>query len=143
MAKFTFDELTVGDAAEVSRTISESDVYLFAGITGDLNPAHVNEEYAKRTAFGKRIAHGILVCGLISNVLGNLLPGNGTIYMSQTVKFLAPVYMGDTITARLKVIEKREEKKRVVLQTTCVNQNGDTVVDGEALVSPPRGDLLR
>ncbi|MFZ5981800.1 MAG: MaoC family dehydratase [Candidatus Zixiibacteriota bacterium] len=138
MARLTYDDLSIGDQAEVSRTISESDVYLFAGITGDMNPAHVNEVYAAGTAFGKRIAHGILVCGLISNVLGNLLPGNGTIYMSQTVKFLAPVYIGDTITARVEVIEKKDEKKRVVLRTSCINQNGDTVVDGEALVSPPR-----
>jgi 3-hydroxybutyryl-CoA dehydratase len=127
----------VGAAAEVARTISESDVYLYAGITGDMNPAHTNEEWAKQTVFEKRIAHGMLVCGLISNVLGNQLPGPGTIYLSQTVKFLAPVHFGDTITARVEVMEKRE-KKRVVLRTTCVNQKGETVIDGEAVVSPPR-----
>ena len=138
MASLTYDELKVGDRAEVTKTISESDVYLFAGITGDMNPAHVNEEYAKNTAFGKRIVHGILVCGLISNVLGNYLPGNGTIYMRQTVTFLAPVYIGDTITARVEVAEKREEKKRVLLKTSCTNQKGEMVIDGEALISPPR-----
>jgi 3-hydroxybutyryl-CoA dehydratase len=138
MSKFTYDELSIGDTAEATKTISESDVYLFAGITGDMNPAHLNEEYAKGTVFKKRIVHGMLLCGLISNVLGNQLPGNGTIYMSQAVKFLAPVYFGDTITARVEIIEKRDDKKRVVLQTRCFNQNGETVVDGEALVSPPR-----
>ncbi|MEW5994582.1 MAG: MaoC family dehydratase [Candidatus Zixiibacteriota bacterium] len=138
MSGLTYEQIAVGDTAEVTKTISESDVYLFAGITGDANPAHLNEEYAKTTKFGKRIAHGMLVCGLVSNVLGNQLPGNGTIYMSQTVKFLAPVYFGDTITARAEVIEKRDEKKRIVLRTTCVNQDGNLVVDGEAIVSPPR-----
>ena len=138
MSKFTYDELSISDTAEVTKTISESDVYLFAGITGDMNPAHLNEEYAKGTVFKKRIVHGVLLCGLISNVLGNQLPGNGTIYMSQTVKFLAPVYFGDTITARVEIIEKRDEKKRAVIQTRCFNQNGEMVVDGEALVSPPR-----
>ena len=138
MSKYTYDELSIGDTAETTKTISESDVYLFAGITGDMNPAHLNEEYAKGTVFKKRIVHGMLLCGLISNVLGNQLPGNGTIYMSQTVKFLAPVYFGDTITARVEIIEKRDEKKRVVLQTRCFNQNDEMVVDGEALVSPPR-----
>jgi len=138
VAGLMYEQIAVGDKAEITRTISESDVYLFAGITGDTNPAHLNEEYAKTTKFGKRIAHGILVCGLISNVLGNQLPGNGTIYMSQTVKFLSPIYFGDTITARAEVIEKRDEKKRVVLKTTCVNQEGNLVVEGEAVVSPPR-----
>ncbi|MBN1211037.1 MAG: MaoC family dehydratase [candidate division Zixibacteria bacterium] len=134
----TYDELNKGDRAEFTKTISESDVYLFAGITGDMNPAHVNEEYAGNTTFGTRIAHGILVCGLISNVLGNHLPGNGTIYMHQSIRFLAPVYIGDTVTARVEVLEKLEEKKRILLKTTCTNQKGEVVVDGEALVSPPR-----
>lgn len=137
MSGLTYDDISVGDSAEVSKTISESDVYLFAGITGDMNPAHTNEEWARRTVFERRIVHGMLVCGLISNVLGNQLPGNGTIYMSQSVKFLAPVFFGDTITARVEVTEKKE-KKRVVLRTTCTNQKGETVIEGEALVSPPR-----
>lgn len=138
MPRLTFDEISVGDTAETTRTISESDVYLFAGITGDTNPAHLNEEYAKGTAFKKRIVHGMLLGGLISNVLGNQLPGNGTIYMSQTIKFLAPVYFGETISAHVEVVEKKAEKKRIVLQTRCFNQKGEMVADGEALVSPPR-----
>lgn len=138
MASLTYGDISIGDSAEVSRTISESDVYLYAGITGDMNPAHLNKEYAATTVFKQRIAHGMLVCGLISNVLGNHLPGNGTIYVSQSLRFLAPVYFGDTVTARVEVIEKKDEKKRIVLKTSCVNQEGSLVVDGEAEVSPRR-----
>ena len=137
MASIPYDALSVGDSAQFAKTISESDVYAYAGITGDFNPAHVNAEWAKSTRFERRIAHGMLVTGLISNVLGNQLPGNGTIFVSHAVKFLAPVYFGETIVARVEVVEKLE-KKRVRLRTTCTNQNGDVVIDGEALVSPPR-----
>ncbi|MFZ5569618.1 MAG: MaoC family dehydratase [Thermodesulfobacteriota bacterium] len=134
----SYEELSVGDTREFSKTISESDVYLYAGITGDLNPAHVNAVYAGKTFFKTRIAHGMLVGGLISTVIGTMLPGPGTIYMKQSLSFLAPVRMGDTITARVAVLEKLPEKGRVRLQTTCVNQDGTIVLDGEALVSPPR-----
>ena len=129
-------ELQIGDKASVTKTIGESDVYLVAGITGDLNPAHVNAEYAKNTIFKERIAHGILTTGLISAVLGMQLPGPGNIYISQTVKFTAPVKIGDTITAEVEVIEKNEEKNRVKLRTTCVNQDGKMVIDGEAVSMP-------
>jgi 3-hydroxybutyryl-CoA dehydratase len=135
----TFTELREGDSAEFAKTLSETDVYLFAGITGDFNPAHVNRVHAEQTAFKGRIAHGILVAGLVSTVIGTRLPGPGTIYMAQDFRFLAPVYMGDTITARVEVTELLEEKKRVRLKTTCVNAEGKTVLDGSALVSPPRG----
>ncbi len=134
----TFDELTVGDTAEFAKTISESDVYSYAGITGDLNPAHVNEAYAEKTFFKTRIAHGMLVGGLISTVIGTQLPGPGTIYMKQSLSFLAPVKIGDTITARVTVLEKLPEKGRIRLKTTCINKEGAVVIDGEALVSPPR-----
>lgn len=127
----------VGDKASTTKTISETDVYLFAGITGDLNPAHTNETWAKQTKFGGRIAHGMLTGGLISAVLGMQLPGPGTIYLQQTLKFLAPVRMGDTITASVEVIEIIENK-RLRLSTIATNQDGVTVVEGEALVSPPR-----
>lgn len=137
MAKLTYDQLNIGDKAEFTKTISESDVYLFAGITGDMNPAHINATYASETVFEKRIVHGILLCGLISNILGNTLPGNGTIYISQSVNFMAPVYFGDTITAKVEVTDKKE-KKRVILRTYCVNQDDKIVIDGEAVVSPPR-----
>lgn len=135
----TFAELQVGEAAEFSKTVSESDVYLFAGISGDFNPAHINEPYARQTAFTSRIAHGMLAAGFISAVIGMQLPGPGTIYMKQELTFLAPVLIGDTITARAEVVELIQEKKRVRLRTTCVNEEGKTVLEGEALVSPPRG----
>jgi 3-hydroxybutyryl-CoA dehydratase len=134
----TIDELKIGDAAEFTKTISESDVYLYAGLTGDLNPAHINEAYAEKTFFKTRIAHGMLSAGFISAVLGNKLPGPGTIYMKQELNFLAPVRIGDTITARAEVIEMIVDKNRVRLKTTCSNQEGKVVLDGEALVSPPK-----
>ncbi len=134
----TITELSVGDAAEFAKTVSESDIYLYAGITGDLNPAHVNEEYAKGTFFKTRIAHGMLAAGFISTVMGTRLPGPGTVYVKQGLIFLAPVYMGDTITARVEVKEIMTEKNRLKLRTFCVNQDGTTVMDGEALVSPPK-----
>lgn len=134
----TIDELNIGQTASFAKTVSESDVYLFAGITGDFNPAHVNETYAKNTAFKTRIAHGMLSAGLISNVLGNQLPGPGTIYMQQQLNFRAPVTIGDTVTATVEVIEILREKKRVRLKTVCTNQDDVVVLDGEALISPPR-----
>ncbi|WP_297209909.1 MaoC family dehydratase [uncultured Flavonifractor sp.] len=128
----------VGQKASVSRTISESDVYLFAGVTGDLNPAHTNEEYAKTTHFKTRIAHGMLSAGLISAVLGMHLPGPGTIYTGQTLKFLAPVHIGDTITATAEIKSLDLERNRVVLTTTCANQEGTVVLTGEATALLPR-----
>lgn len=128
----------VGQTASVSRTISESDVYLFAGVTGDLNPAHTNEEYAKNTHFKTRIAHGMLSAGLISAVLGMHLPGPGTIYTGQTLKFLAPVHIGDTITATAEIKSLDLERNRVVLTTTCTNQEGTLVLSGEATALLPK-----
>jgi 3-hydroxybutyryl-CoA dehydratase len=130
--------LKTGDWAEFTKTISEADVYLFAGVTGDLNPAHVDETYARTTFFKTRIAHGMLLAGLISTVIGTQLPGPGTIYVRQELDFLAPVRFGDTVTARVEVMEILAEKNRVRLKTTCVNQAGKVVVDGVALVSPPK-----
>ncbi len=134
----TVQEIQVGDAAEFAKTISESDIYLYAGVTGDLNPAHINAAYAEKTFFKARIAHGMLSAGFISAILGTKLPGPGTIYMKQELKFLAPVYIGDTITARVEVIEVVEEKNRIRLRTTCSSQDGTLVLDGEAVVSPPK-----
>lgn len=134
----TIQEIQVGDTAEFAKTVTEADVYLYAGLSGDFNPAHINEAYAQKTFFKTRIAHGMLAAGFISAVLGTQLPGPGTIYMRQELNFLAPVRMGDTITARVEVAEVNMEKKRVKMKTTCTNQNGETVLDGEALVSPPR-----
>lgn len=134
----TIEELNVGDRAHFSKTLSESDVYLFAGVTGDLNPAHIDQEYAGKTFFKTRIVHGMLLAGLISGVLGNRLPGPGTVYIRQDLEFLAPVHIGETITAVVEIIEIQPEEKRVRARTTCVNQQGDLVLNGEALVSPPR-----
>lgn len=133
----TIKELKVGDKASMAKTITEGDVYLFAGITGDQNPAHINEEIAKNTMFKGRIAHGMLSAGLISAVLGMHLPGPGTIYMGQNLKFLAPVRFGDTITAEAEVIEIIKEKI-VKIKTTCINQSGVVVVEGTATVMPPK-----
>jgi 3-hydroxybutyryl-CoA dehydratase len=134
----TIDQIKVGDSAEFAKTVSETDVYLYAGITGDFNPAHVNESYAKGTFFKTRIAHGMLTAGFISAILANQLPGPGTIYLKQELSFLAPVRMGDTITGRVEVTELIVERNRVRLKTSCTNQDGVTVLDGEALVSPPK-----
>ena len=134
----TIGELKIGDTAEFAKTVSESDIYLYAGITGDLNPAHINEDYAKNTFFKTRIAHGMLSAGFISTVIGTKLPGTGSIYVKQDLRFLAPVRIGDTITARVEVVEIIAEKKRVRLKTTCINQEGIQVLDGEAVVSPPK-----
>lgn len=138
MSGKSIDLLRLGESAEFAKTISEGDVYLFAGITGDLNPAHTNEVYARGTHFKGRIAHGLLTAGLISAVLGNQLPGPGTIYLGQTLEFLAPVLIGDTVTARVEIVELQRERNRVRLLTTCTNQQGKVVVRGEALVSPPK-----
>lgn len=134
----TIEQIKLGDTAYFSKTVSESDVYLYAGITGDLNPAHINEAHAKNTFFKTRIAHGMLTAGFISNILGMQLPGPGTIYMRQSLNFLAPVRFGDTITAKVEVVEVIAEKNRVRLKTTCTNQEGTVVLDGEAMVIPPK-----
>ncbi|MBW1772944.1 MAG: MaoC family dehydratase [Deltaproteobacteria bacterium] len=134
----TIDQLKIGDKAQFAKTISESDIYLYAGLTGDFNPAHINTIYAEKTPFKTRIAHGMLLGGFISAVLANQLPGPGTIYISQGLNFLAPVRIGDTITAEVEIVEISAEKKRARIKTTCINQDGKVVVDGEAIVSPPR-----
>jgi len=134
----TIDTINIGDSASVSKTVSETDVYLFAGITGDLNPAHTNEVASSQTMFGGRIAHGMLSAGFISAVLGMYLPGPGTIYLGQELKFTKPVRIGDTVTATATVVEKDEAKNRLKLETICTNQNGDVVIKGFATVMPPK-----
>lgn len=134
----TIDQIKIGDIAEFAKTVTETDIYLYAGITGDFNPAHVNETYAKNTFFKTRIAHGMLTAGFISAILANQLPGPGTIYLKQELSFLAPVRIGDTITGRVEVLELIPEKNRIRLRTFCTNQDEVVVLDGEALVSPPK-----
>lgn len=129
--------LHIGQSAEFAKTVTESDVVLFAGITGDFNPAHVNEVEASKSRFGGRIAHGMLSAGFISACIAMKLPGPGTIYLTQSLKFTRPVRIGDTVTARVEVLEWNEGKRRARLATTCRNQDGDVVIDGEALVMVP------
>ena len=131
---WTYDTLKVGDKDSTSKVITSEDVLLFAQVSTDNNPVHVDEEFAKTSIFGKRIAHGMLGASLISAVLGTKLPGFGTIYMSQEVKFKRPVFLGDTLTAWVEVAEKIDAKKRMVLHTWVENQDGAAVIDGQALV---------
>lgn len=135
----TIHELEVGQAASFTKTITETDVYNYAGVTGDFNPAHINESFAKNTMFKGRIAHGMLAAGLISTVLGTKLPGPGCIYVSQDLKFTAPVRFGDTITARAEVEKVNVEKNRVELQTICTNQKDEVVLKGKAELMPTKG----
>ncbi len=135
---YTIEELQIGQKASFEKTITETDIYLFAGVTGDINPAHVNERYASNTFFKGRIAHGMLSAGLVSAVLGMQLPGPGTIYMGQTLSFTAPVHAGDTVKATAEVEEINKEKNIVKLKTICENQDGIIVLKGEATVKAPK-----
>ena len=127
-------KLNVGDSAEITKAIDQADIEAFAAVTGDHNPVHVDEMFAQQTRFGRRIAHGMLTASLISSVLANKLPGEGSVYLGQTLKFVAPVFPGDEVTARVTVKEVREDKPIVTLETICVNQRGETVIRGEATV---------
>lgn len=133
----TIDELTIGQSACFTKTVSEADVYNYIGVSGDFNPAHINEEYSKKTKFKTRIAHGMIPAGFISAVLGTQLPGPGTIYLSQDIHFVHPVHFGDTITAICTVEELYPEKNRVILDTICVNQHDEKVIEGKAVVLAP------
>jgi len=128
---YNIEDLHPGMTASVAKTVTEADIILFAGVSTDINPAHLNEEYAKDTQFGGRIAHGMLSASFISAVLANKLPGPGTIYMGQTLKFRAPVRIGDTVTATVTVKEVVAAKRRCVLDAVCT-VNGKTVIEGES-----------
>ena len=129
--------LKIGDSAERVKTITSEDVSNFAAATGDMNPVHLDESYAAGTRFGRRIAHGMLTGGIISAILGNDLPGPGTVYLGQEFKFKAPVFIGDTITAWVEVVKYREDKRITTFRTTCTNQDGVLVLEGEAVVIAP------
>jgi 3-hydroxybutyryl-CoA dehydratase len=131
------EELSVGQSAELIRTVGEADIQAFAEVTGDNNPVHLDAAYAAGTSFGERIAHGMLSAGYISAVLGTTLPGPGAIYLSQALRFRRPVKIGDTVTASVKITEINEAKAQVTLATVCT-VNGKAVVDGEAMVMVPR-----
>ena len=134
MPELAYGDIKVGDGASLSLTITETHIVAYAGLTGDVNPVHVDAESAKQTMFGERIAHGMLVAGLISAVLGTQLPGPNSIYLGQELRFTAPVKIGDTVTAVVTVTEKRDEKKIIKLQTTVSNQRGEIVIDGSAVI---------
>jgi 3-hydroxybutyryl-CoA dehydratase len=131
-------DFQVGEQASFTKTVTEADVTTFAGLIGDFNPLHVDAEYARKSRFGRRIAHGMLAGGLISAVLGNRLPGPGSIYLSQQIEFLAPVYIGDTITATAEVTEWRSDKRIITLKTDCLNQDQVQVVTGKAVLMVER-----
>jgi len=134
---FAFEDLSIGMSATYSRVVTQDDVAQFARLTGDTNPVHLDQAYAAETPFKRRIVHGMLTAGYISTVLGTKLPGEGAIYMSQTLKFLAPVHHGDTVVARAEVVDLNAEKSRAVMACTC--HVGDRLVlEGEALLKVPR-----
>lgn len=141
MIEHIYSELKVGDKGCVEKTITETDLYIFAGVTGDFSWLHVNEMRAKKGHFKTRIVHGMLLAGLISNVIGNQMPGAGTIYETQSLRFLKPCFINDTIRAQTEVIELLPAG-RVKLRTTCYNQHGELVIDGEAIVIPPRKHVI-
>jgi len=131
-------ELSIGENGHFSKTVTETDVVLFAGISGDMQAVHVNDEEAKKMFFGGRVVHGMLVAGFISAALGTSCPGEGSIYLGQELKFTAPVKIGDTITATVEVCEIFIEKNIVKLSTICTNQKGETVITGTATIMPPK-----
>lgn len=131
-----FEDLSVGQTASFGKTVTEADILLFAAVSGDTNPVHINAEAAAASLFKERIAHGMLSAGFISAVLGTRLPGPGTIYLSQTLKFRAPVTIGQTVTATVEVTALDAAKKRATLKTTCTVA-GKVVIEGEAIVIPP------
>lgn len=133
----TVNDLKIGDKASFEKTITEVDISLFAGISGDFNPLHINLEAIKKTKYKGRLAHGLLTASLISAVIGTKLPGIGTLYLKQDLEFLEPVFVGDTIKATVEVKEINIAKNIAILDTFCINQNGVTVIKGIAIVKPP------
>lgn len=129
--------LEIGITAQRTQVITDEAIRAFAQASGDTNPVHLDDAYAATTPFGRRIAHGMLSAGIISAVLGNDLPGPGTIYLGQELKFKAPVYVGDTLTATVELVKYREDKRIATFRTTCTNQDGVVVVEGEAVVIAP------
>ncbi len=124
----------IGDSVSVSKTITDAEIHAFAELSGDRNPLHLNDEFAAASRFGRRIAHGMLSASVISNAIGNHLPGTGALYLGQTLKFVAPVYPGDTVTAKVTVSKIRADKPILTLETICSNQRGETLIEGEAVV---------
>lgn len=132
-----FEDLAVGQAAEITRVVTAVDIDAFAAVTGDTNPVHIDEDFARTTAFGGRVAHGMLSAGFISAVLGIKLPGPGAIYLSQNLRFRRPVKIGDAVTARATVVELNERRGHATFSTVCLI-DGKTALDGEAVLMVPR-----
>ncbi|OFI01501.1 (R)-specific enoyl-CoA hydratase [Clostridium acetireducens DSM 10703] len=130
----TYEDIKLGQKAEIKTNVTDELIEKFAEVSGDINPVHLSEDFASKTIFKKRIAHGMLGAALISAVLGTKLPGPNTIYISQNLRFLAPIYIGDIVTASVEVSEKLDEKKKLYLITKVVNQKGEDVIIGEAFV---------
>lgn len=141
MIEYIYNELQVGDMGYVEKTITESDVYMYAGVTGDFSWLHVNEWRAERGHFKTRIVHGMLLAGLISTVVGNEMPGAGTIYEKQDLHFLKPCFINDTIRAQTEVVELMPAG-RVKLKTICYNQRNELIVEGTAIAIPPRKHVV-
>ena len=129
-----YSEIEIGDSFSVSKQVSQADVVNFAGIVGDFNPIHVNPQYAAKTRFGRNLAHGMLTASFISTCIGCGLPGNNALYLSQNLKFVKPVYIGDTVTASVEVTEKKDKHQILILKTTVENQDGEVVIEGQAAV---------
>jgi acyl dehydratase len=142
MGELPMTAIQVGQSAKMTKVISSEDIQGFAAASGDTNPVHLDDAYASQTVFKKRIAHGMLVGGMISAVLGVQLPGPGTIYLGQTLQFRAPVYVGDEVTATVEVINIRADKPIITLRTVCVNQNQQIVLEGEAVVRVPDTSIV-
>ena len=134
MSELAYEDIKVGDEASLTRTITEVHIVNYAGLTGDMNPVHMDHEHATQSMFGERIAHGMLVAGLISAVLGTQLPGPNSIYLGQDLSFTAPVKIGDTVRVTVTVTEKRDDKRIIKLRTTAANQRREMVIDGTAVV---------
>jgi 3-hydroxybutyryl-CoA dehydratase len=130
--------IKVGDQASITKTFTDEDVRTFAQISGDKNPIHLDDDHARNTQFGQRLVHGILTTGLISAILGMKIPGPGSVYLSQTLNFRAPVYIGDTITATATVSNIRQDKPIATLDTICQKQDGTIVIDGQAVILLPQ-----
>jgi acyl dehydratase len=141
LRNFTYDEITIGQTATYSKTLAERDIILFAEVSGDVNPVHIDPEFAATSMFGERIAHGAWTGSVISAALALVLPGPGTVYLGQTLSFRAPVKIGDTVTVTLTVTEKRDDKQFVTIDCVAVNQHGKTIAKGPAQVLAPKEKL--
>ena len=142
MNSYSIQELSIGDFSELKKVFTEKDVLTFAEVTTDRNPAHIDKEYASKTMFKKQIVHGMFVPSLFSAIFGVQMPGLGSIYIKQSLKFTKPVYFGDEITAKITVKELKFDRNRVVFDCVAVNQNKETVIIGEAEIMPPKKEKL-